>query len=136
MLQPPEPGDLQEPAPPQELLDPVEHFETSEQGYFAYSRGGRTVIIMRAQPIQPPIGDADDYLTLLWVHALDGYYALAQQIVAGTPRRWYLVRRWEASWGLDFFHEFADGWEHHLDVAALHGALDEAWRQEGGARAR
>lgn len=95
--------------------DPVEHFVTNENGYFAYSQSGRALAIVHAHSIQPPIDNADDYQTFLWVETVDAFFLLRQRIVNAEPQAWSIVREIVPYQRHNFFYHFIDVLAEYLD---------------------
>ena len=93
------------------LCDDVLHWVTDDLGYHAYSRGGLVLSIVRSASIQPTISDEQDYVTWLWVEALQGFFVMRQRIVETQPQGWVIVRRLTPSAHHGFFADFRDGFE-------------------------
>lgn len=71
----------------------VQRWEVAPADYFLYTLSGNKIRITRAEALQPPIRDPEDYPTFLWIQALEGYFLLRQHIVKGKAHPWRIVRR-------------------------------------------
>ncbi|MGI5843603.1 MAG: hypothetical protein ACOX9B_05440 [Candidatus Xenobium sp.] len=74
------------------LEDEVLYFEMGAS-YTAWMRSGQALRILRACSYQPPLRNAENHPTFLWVEALEGFYLLRQHLLGTRPLPWYVLRQ-------------------------------------------
>jgi hypothetical protein len=93
--------------------DEITLFDTSDKGYYAYTRRGDRFDITHAFNFQPPILNFDDYYAYMFVESLQGFFIFRQRIFENAEEHWEVF--------LELFPRepagfFADAWSFHLEL--------------------
>lgn len=97
-------------------LEPEEviQFVTHDLSYIAYTRTGRRLDILKSHSVQPPIADPENFVTFMWLKALQGYFVLRQRYVEKVPEPWYVIQELRPETDFRFYEEFLDVVDDHV----------------------
>jgi hypothetical protein len=90
------------------MEDEVLNFVTEQSVYSAYTGRGLRLDIIRTSTHQPPIVDAEEFRTFMFLEARQGFFLLSQQFVKGAAQRWVVYRELIPKDSFDFYKRFSE----------------------------